>query len=133
MRAVELKPRLRWLTVPQILGLLAFYMMYFAFLILGSLILLLRPSPMTWAFYLYCILRRYGDLGFYWPGSTYFYWANTLVLAILGGASCAFLALFALRFPSGRLVAWRQPINRIAICLAAVCQSPGRTFSRACF
>ena len=42
--------------------------------IVGSGLLWLRPSAMTWSFYLYCILRRYGDLFFYWPGSSAFFW-----------------------------------------------------------
>ncbi len=93
---------------------------YLVFLIVGSTILLLRPSPMTWAFYLYCVLRRFGDLGFYWPGSDWFFWANYLALVALGGASCALVTIFALRFPSNRLEGWRIPANRAAVALAIV-------------
>ncbi len=93
---------------------------YLVFLIVGSTILLLRPSATTWAFYLYCVLRRFGDLGFYWPGSDSFFWANYLALAALGGASCALVTIFALRFPSNRLEGWRIPANRAAVALAIV-------------
>jgi hypothetical protein len=75
---------------------------------------------MTWAFYLYCVLRRFGDLGFYWPGSDAFFWANYLALVALGGASCALVTIFALRFPSNRLEGWRIPANRAAVALAIV-------------
>ena len=75
---------------------------------------------MTWAFYLYCVLRRFGDLGFYWPGSDWFFWANYLALVALGGASCALVTIFALRFPSNRLEGWRIPANRAAVALAII-------------
>jgi hypothetical protein len=73
---------------------------------------------MTWSFYLYCVLRRYGDLLFFWPGPSLFYWGNFFVLAGLGGSTCALVAIFALRFPSDRVEGWRVRANRIAIALA---------------
>jgi hypothetical protein len=98
---------------------LALFASYFVFLVVGSMVLLLRPSPMTWAFYLYCVLRRWGDLGFYWPGSSFFYWMNLSVLAALSGATCAFVAIFALRFPTDRVAGWRRIAQTAAIVLAA--------------
>jgi hypothetical protein len=79
---------------------------------------------MTWSFYLYCILRRYGDLFFYWPGSNAFFWFNALVFASLGGASCALVTMFALRFPNNKMEGWRLPLNRIAIALAILLPAP---------
>ncbi len=93
------------------------YGSYLVFLLVGSVVLLLRPSPMTWAFYLYCLGRRWGDLWFYWPGSDDFFWFTTFVLAALGGASCIFVTIFALRFPSNRLGGWRRVVDRIAAML----------------
>ncbi len=100
--------------------LIALYLTYLIFLVVGSAVLLLRPSPTTWAFYLYCVLRRYGDAGFYWPGSDAFFWSNLVALAAFGGASCALVAIFALRFPENRLVGWRSVANRVALALAFI-------------
>jgi hypothetical protein len=120
VRAVTLTPRLSNMTRSEKLRLLALSASYLIFVVVGSLLLLLRPSPMTWSFYLYCILRRYGDLFFYWPGSSAFFWFNALTYASLGGASCALVAIFALRFPADDIQGWRRPLNYAALVVAAV-------------
>ncbi|MGA8533153.1 MAG: hypothetical protein WB615_03475 [Candidatus Tumulicola sp.] len=117
-RSVSLSPRLRSLKTEEKLRLLALYLSYLIFLIVGSAVLLLRPNAMTWSFYLYCVLRRYGDLGFYWPGSHAFFWFNLIAFAALGGAGCALVVIFALRFPNNRLDRWRRPLNRGALVFA---------------
>jgi hypothetical protein len=96
---------------------LSLFTVYLVFLIVGSIVLLLRPTAMTWAFYLYCVSRRYGDLQFYWPGSDAFFWANVFALTALGAAGCAFVMIFALRFPNDRVSGWRRPAQAIAIAL----------------
>ncbi|MBV8284122.1 MAG: hypothetical protein JO175_05680 [Candidatus Eremiobacteraeota bacterium] len=90
---------------------------YLVFLLVGSAVLLLRPSAMTWTFYGYCVLHRFGDLGFYWPGSGAFYWTNYIALATLGGALCGLVTMFALLFPNDRIDAWRRPLYAMAIAL----------------
>jgi hypothetical protein len=120
VRAVTLVPRLRMYTNLERLLTLSLYGCYLAFLVVGSIVLLLRPSIMTWAFYLYCILRRWGDLGFYWPGSSAFFWFNFLTLAALSAASCTLVLIFALRFPTNRLDGWRAAINRFTLPLAVL-------------
>jgi hypothetical protein len=119
-RTVTLRPSVYSLSGTQRVRELMLYASYAMFLFVGSAVLLLRPSAMTWAFYLYCVLRRYGDLGFYWPGSTPFFWANTLLLATLGGASCALVLMFALRFPTNVLAGWRRWANAAAVVIAVV-------------
>jgi hypothetical protein len=118
-RTATLVPHPHALTRPDRLLLLGLFASYVVYLIVGSLVLVLRPNAMTWAFYLYCVLRRYGDLGFYWPGSSEFFWFNVLTLAALSGSVCALVLIFALRFPSNRLEGWRKPLNRIAVFFAA--------------
>ncbi|MBV9719966.1 MAG: hypothetical protein JOZ77_11650 [Candidatus Eremiobacteraeota bacterium] len=118
VRTVTIAPRSRVPTRVERLLYLALFISYFVFLVVGSMVLLLRPSPMTWSFYLYCVLRRYGDLGFYWPGSNEFYWTNLLVLSALSGATCAFVAIFALRFPADRVDGWRRRAQGIAALLS---------------
>jgi hypothetical protein len=118
VRPIVLTPRPTSMGYPEALRSLAVVTSYLIFVLVGSWLVLIRPSAMTWSFYLYCILRRYGDLFFYWPGSDAFYWANTLAYAALGGASCALVMLFALRFPTDRIDGWRRPLHGIAIALA---------------
>ncbi len=118
IRSVTLVPKPQALPRAEKLRLLAVCVSYLVFLIVGSSVLLLRPSAMTWSFYLYCVLRRFGDLGFYWPGSDAFFWFNFLAFAALGGATCAFVVIFALLFPSNRLGGWRKTCYRIALALA---------------
>jgi hypothetical protein len=43
-----------------------------------------------------------------------------LVFATLGGASCALVTIFALRFPGNRLEGWRRNVNRVALLLAVL-------------
>ncbi|HYL28011.1 MAG TPA: hypothetical protein VEW74_09270 [Candidatus Nitrosotalea sp.] len=118
LRQVTLVPApISWTRVRK-LRFLALVLEYLIFLVVGSGILLLRPSPMTWTFYLYCVLRRFGDLLFYWPGSATIFWANFLALVALGGSTCALVAIFALRFPDDRLTGWRIVANRVAVALA---------------
>ena len=118
VRHVVLIPRPAVMTRSEDLRLSALLVSYLIFVIVGSGLLLLRPSAMTWAFYLYCILRRYGDLYFYWPGSSEFFWFNFLAFASLGGAGCALVTMFALRFPDNKTGGWRRPLDRIAMLLA---------------
>lgn len=119
-RSVTLAPQTYLQTLPRRLLRLALYGSYLVFLIVGSMVLLLRPSAMTWAFYLYCVGRRFGDLGFYWPGSNEFFWINALAFIALGGMSCALVMIFALRFPADRLEGWRRRLNPLAILLLVV-------------
>jgi hypothetical protein len=118
VRQVTLVPAPASWTRDQKLRFTALVLEYLIFLIVGSAILLLRPNPMTWAFYLYCVLRRFGDLLFYWPGSATVYWANFLALLALGGSTCALVAIFALRFPDDRPTGWRSVAGRVAVALA---------------
>jgi hypothetical protein len=120
IRDINLTPELQRLTVSGKLRLAALCMSYFIFIVVGSAVLLLRPSAITWSFYLYCALRRYGDLGFYWPGSDAFYWFNFFTLVSLGGATCAFVLIFALLFPRNRLDGWRRPLFLVGVALAIV-------------
>ena len=120
VRALTLSSAPRSLTREEKIRLLALHAAFLVFLIVGSGVLLLRPSPMTWCFYLYCVFRRYGDLGFYWPGSEALFWSNYLALATLGGAGCALVMMFALRFPSDRPEGWRRALNGVATVLVVL-------------
>jgi hypothetical protein len=117
-RTVSLVPRDQRLAVAERLRLLALIASYLLFLIVGSTVLLMRPSAMTWIFYLYCVVRRFGDIGLYLPGPSDWYWINFCVMATIGGAGCPLVAMFALRFPNDRMDGWRKPVNAVATALA---------------
>ena len=114
VRAITLVPKPYLVSTAWRFVFGSLYGSYFIFLVVGSIVLLLRPSPLTWAFYLYCVARRWGDLWFYWPGSDAFFWLNTFAIAALGGTSCVLVAIFALRFPSNSLKGWRRQADLIA-------------------
>lgn len=116
-RTVSLVPQLRLLAVDARLRLLALNASYLLFLIVGSVVLLMRPSAMTWIFYLYCVVRHFGDIGLYLPGPSSWFWANYMLLVTVGGAGAPLVAMFALRFPDDRIDGWRKPVNAIAIVL----------------
>ena len=118
VRTIVLAPRPMRMTRGGTLRLLALGASYLVYVLVGSALLLLRPSAMTWSFYLYGVLRRYGDLYFYWPGSASFFWANALLYSTLGGATCALVLIFALRFPRNEAVGWRGRLQWVAVGLA---------------
>src|SRR5579863_5356802 len=120
VRHVVLVPQPMRATRSDDLRFVALLLSYLIFVAVGSSLLLLRPSPTTWIFYLYCVLRRYGDLYFYWPDSDEFFWFYMLVFGSLGGADCALVTMFALRFPRYQIVGWRRSMNYIAIVLAVL-------------
>ena len=119
-RRLTLNTRPIAMTRGETLRLLALAGAYLVYVLVGSALLLLRPSAMTWSFYLYSVLRRYGDMYFYWPGSAAFYWANALLYSTLGGATCALVLIFALRFPRNEVTGWRRPVQIVAIVLAVL-------------
>ena len=120
IRDVFLTPKPTNMTRSEKLRFIALLLSYAIFVVVGSALLLLRPSETTWLFYLYCVLRRYGDLRFYWPGSSEFFWFNAVAFGALGGANCALVAMFALRFPTNRLLGWRKYANYFMIAVAVI-------------
>jgi hypothetical protein len=95
-----------------------------AIVLIGGLLLLLRPNVMTAAFFVLCL--EFGELGH--PNSNLellaaapLFWKPLLLLltCIVNGAGPAVAAIFCMRFPSGQpLPAWRS-VER-AMVLAAV-------------
>lgn len=87
---------------------------------LGGLLVLLRPSKLTWAFFLYGISANTGSvLAFLLmlPASISFVWA--MAFNMLQGVGFAAFAIFALRFPSDEVSGWRRSAEFAAI-IAAV-------------
>jgi hypothetical protein len=102
LRPVDLAPLPHIFTSGERVRLIVRFLTYLIFLAVGSALLLTRQSAAAWFFYCYCASRRYAELGFYWPGSDEFFWFNKLALVAIGGACCAFVALFALRVAQER-------------------------------
>ncbi len=76
--------------------------------VVGSILVLLRPSTMTWAFFLYCIGTGPGlMLGYYyWPAPLVF--AAGVFVHILQALGFAALLVFSVRVPNDRAIrGWR--------------------------
>ena len=78
------------------------------FVLVGSILVLLRPSKMTWAFFLFCIGTAPGImLGYYWLPAWLVFASGVFVYALQALGFAAFL-VFCVRVPSDRAVGgWR--------------------------
>ncbi len=86
--------------------------------VLPLVLVALRPSPVTWAYYLYGALSAVGTLDYlHLPGLVHFV-ADTLSYA-LAPFALVFLAGFAARFPDGRISASGRRIVAIVAAVAA--------------
>jgi hypothetical protein len=110
-------PMLRWLILGEFLSTAAF-------IFVGALLVFLRPVPMTWWLWLYCIgiVPVNELLDFYSFLSSDGRVAAWLVGRVfLGGFSAFPLMPFVLRFPDDRLsgwrVAWRLPLIALTLVL----------------
>ncbi len=93
----------------------------FAYIAVALVILLRRPSRMTWGLYLYLMsatnvsLYRFPDSGFL---------IAQLASDLLGVAGPIGLVIFAARFPNDRPVGWRALLDRLAIPVGALFAIP---------
>jgi hypothetical protein len=78
------------------------------FIVVGSILILLRPSLMTWAFFLYCIAAAPGlVLGEYWLPAWLVY-ATGVFVGALQALGSAVLLVFCVRVPNDHVIgAWR--------------------------
>jgi hypothetical protein len=94
-----------------------------AFIIVGALLVYLRPAPMTWWLWLFCagIVPVNDLLDFYAflpAGVQTVTWL--FARTFLGGFSAFPLMPFVLRFPNDRIAGWRRRVRVPAIALTAV-------------
>lgn len=98
----------------QRLGGVLAYLAPTVFLIVAFLLVFLRPSVMSWSFYLFAV-------GYFGTGPAFMYWSHllspsaylalTFVLSVvLGPWSVLPLLPFVLRFPNGDVLGWRRKI-----------------------
>jgi hypothetical protein len=107
---------LRWLIAGEFVSTAAF-------VIVGALLVFLRPAPMTWWLWLFCagIVPVNELLDFYSFLPVPVQTGTWLVARIfLGGFSVFPLMPFVLRFPNDRISGWRTGIRVPAIALTAV-------------
>ena len=100
------------------------------FIIVAAILLLLRPSPMTWGFWLYAIGSTNGGAGILGLiSSTALVGANTALVTIayniLGPVG---LLIFATHFPSRSPSGWRHAVERLIPVLAVLLVFPSVSF-----
>ena len=95
-------------------GVLA-YLPPTVFLVVAFLLVFLRPSIMSWAFYLFAV-------GYFGTGPAFMYWSHVLpqsaflalsfvLTTVFGPWSVLPLLPFVLRFPNGDVLGWRRRID----------------------
>ena len=95
-------------------GVLA-YVPVTVFLIVAFLLVLLRPSIMSWSFYVFAV-------GYFGTGPAFMYWSHVLtpsayavlvfvLSTVFGPWSVLPLLPFVLRFPNGDVMGWRRRID----------------------
>ncbi len=84
------------------------------FVVVGGLLVLLRPSPMTWGFYLYCLGFSPGIAfaGFARFPSPTMHTINIIGGDLLTAAGTVGILLFAIRFLCENPAPWRQNVER---------------------
>jgi hypothetical protein len=104
-------------------GVLA-YLPPTVFLVVAFLLVFLRPSIMSWAFYLFAV-------GYFGTGPVFMFWSHTLsqsaflalsfvLSTVFGPWSVLPLLPFVLRFPNGDVLGWRRGIDRYVWAFLAV-------------
>ncbi|MDQ6933260.1 MAG: hypothetical protein M3160_08820 [Candidatus Eremiobacteraeota bacterium] len=89
------------------------------FVVVGTMLLLMRPSRMTWGFYLYAVGNNAGTpVLFSFLPPAQFFALDALVEGVPGALAPVGLLIFALRFPSGRAIGWRKAVDRFVPLLA---------------
>ncbi len=85
------------------------------FVLVGSILVLLRPSRMTWAFFLYCMGTAPGImLGYYWLPA-WLVFTTVVFVSILQALGFAAFLVFCVRVPDDRAVGvWRYVESIVA-------------------
>lgn len=82
------------------------------FIAVGATLIVLRPSPATWGFGLYCLLALPAPM-FAQPGPAGATLAWTLAFDVVQNIGVAGLLLFVLEFPRSFPVAWREGVRML--------------------
>jgi hypothetical protein len=107
-------PNRRFSVLARVGGVLA-YVPPTIFLVVAFLLVFLRPSIMSWAFYLFAV-------GYFGTGPVFMYWSHVLpasafrglsfiLSTVFGPWSALPLLPFVLRFPNGDVLGWRRRID----------------------
>lgn len=88
------------------------------YVIVGVTLVLLRPSAMTWGFFLFCCAFNPAPFAVFVAGTPFDILSVAFMInAALAAAGVVGLATFALRFPSGVTHGWRTVAERICVAL----------------
>ncbi len=83
------------------------------FVLVGSILVLLRPSKMTWAFFFYCVGAAPGILlGYYWLPA-WLVFATCVFVNILQALGFAAFLVFCVRIPNDRSVGGWRFVERV--------------------
>lgn len=118
-RTVTLRTEPAPLTVGEKVDVGVNALAFFVFLTVGSVLVLIRPSRMTWAFYVFCASTILVHLGVRFPGSLAIYWGLRISIQYLHALGDGAMLVFAARFPDDAPVGWRKWAERagLAVCL----------------
>jgi hypothetical protein len=99
------------------------FLWLFVFLAVGFVLVLLRPSMMTWGLYLFGLNLTI----LFWPSDLFFSYipsgwliALTVAESIIAPAGLAGFLIFCVRFPSNAPTGWGAIIERLALCVFVV-------------
>ncbi len=111
----EMATPLRWLILGEFVSTAAF-------IVVGALLVFLRPAPMTWWLWLYCMgIVPVNELLDFYSFLPYQAMTGAWLAAriFLGGFSAFPLMPFVLRFPEDRISGWRKRVRIPAITFTA--------------
>lgn len=84
------------------------------FIAVGAALVLLRPSRMTWGFYLYGLTAADYNASFYAFLPPFWYYALWTVANLISSAQPVGALMFTTRFPRDEAVGWRRAVDRSA-------------------
>lgn len=88
------------------------------YVIVGVALVLLRPSAMTWGFFLFCCAFSPAPFAVFVARTPFVVLSIAFMInAVLAAAGVVGVAVFALRFPSGVALGWRSVAERICVAL----------------
>ncbi|HEY5095128.1 MAG TPA: hypothetical protein VII69_08450 [Candidatus Eremiobacteraceae bacterium] len=88
------------------------------YVIVGVALVLIRPSAMTWGFFLFCCAFNPAPFAVFVARTPFVVLSVAFVInAALAAAGVVGVAVFALRFPSGVTLGWRTVAERICVAL----------------
>ncbi|MBD5604681.1 MAG: hypothetical protein IAI48_06265 [Candidatus Eremiobacteraeota bacterium] len=109
---VTLRPEPQVLSFSDKSSIVAGFVLYVFSFGVGAMLLMLRPSAMTWGFFAYCVFQRLPLLSLHVPGGPNVFYANWAATILVMSPGLTGVIGFASRFPSGIATGWRRTVER---------------------